>query len=471
MRFILNDQLVETDPPAGMPVLDWVREVADLKGTKHACREGDCGACMVLLGELEDGRLRYRQLVSCLLPAGELDGRHLVTIEGLNGKALNAVQQAMVDHGASQCGFCTPGIVVSITGHLLDELCRFDREQARLALFGNLCRCTGYTSIRRAIDELLARLDAAVDTDQNRIEALVREHVLPRYFGSIADRLAELGPAPVVEARQAARPWVAGGTDQYVQRLEALEEDSPFLVMRALPSRIWTDDGHVYISGSSSAEELGRSPLIDRVMGRADRVMELFGSLPIRHRSTVAGNIVNASPIGDMTIMLLALGAELGLARDDDRRTLPLCEFFLEYKTLDLRAGELVEWIRFPDDRAAGLFNFEKVSKRIHLDIASVNTAIWLRLEDDRIGEIMLSAGGVAPVPFRLRQTEAALVGRRPSVETVLEASQKAMGEISPISDIRGSADYKRLLLRRLLLAHFHALGLIEEQAVAEAIA
>jgi xanthine dehydrogenase small subunit len=197
--------------------------------------------------------------------------------------------------------------------------------------------------------------------------------------------------------------------------------------------------------------------------------MTLMGSLPIRHRATIAGNIVNASPIGDMTIVLLALEAEIGLVAGEAWRTLPLREFFLGYKDLDLRPGELVGWLRFSADRKGYFFNFEKVSKRTHLDIAGVNTAISLRLDEGRIADACLAAGGVAPIPKLLPRTAEYLFGRQPSAENALRAAAIARGEVAPISDVRGSADYKSLLLGQLVLAHFNTLFGIEEGLVVEA--
>jgi xanthine dehydrogenase small subunit len=196
-----------------------------------------------------------------------------------------------------------------------------------------------------------------------------------------------------------------------------------------------------------------------------------MGSLPIRQRATLAGNIVNASPIGDMTIILLALDAELGLAAGDSHRTIPLHKFFLAYKHLDLRPGELVEWVRFIAPSSGSLFNFEKVSKRRHLDIASVNTAIALDMHKGRIRRACLSAGGVAPVPLQLARTAEFLSGRKPGAATALAAADIAQGEVAPISDVRGSADYKRLLLKQLVLAHFHVLFKIETGLFQEATA
>jgi xanthine dehydrogenase small subunit len=193
-----------------------------------------------------------------------------------------------------------------------------------------------------------------------------------------------------------------------------------------------------------------------------------MGSLPIRHRATIAGNIVNASPIGDMTITLLALDAEIGLIAGERHRSLPLKEFFLGYKDLDLQPQELVEWVRFQTPGGNALFNFEKVSKRTHLDIASVNTAMEVEVRDGRIHTACVSAGGVAPIPMQLRRTGEYLSGRAPDAETALGAAATARTEVNPISDVRGTADYKRLLLGQLVLAHFNVLfgieaGLLEE--------
>ena len=176
MQFILNQDLVETDAAPGMPVVDWVRDDAGLKGTKHACREGDCGSCLVLVGSPGEGGVSYRAVTSCLLPLGEVEGRHLVTVEGLNGPALIPTQRVIVDHGASQCGFCTPGIVVALTGYLLNAD-RFELPGALIALAGNLCRCTGYASIRRAVADLIGHIDPGTD----RITSLVDQRVLPSW--------------------------------------------------------------------------------------------------------------------------------------------------------------------------------------------------------------------------------------------------------------------------------------------------
>jgi len=464
MRFILNDDLVETDAPPGMAVVDWVRDDAGLKGTKHACREGDCGSCLVLVGSATEGRVVYRALTSCLLPLGEVEGRHLVTIEGLNASALVPTQRVMVDHGASQCGFCTPGIVVALTGYLLNAT-SLQRSSALVALAGNLCRCTGYASIRRAVADLIE----AVDPGEDRLSALMAQRVVPPSFADIAHRLEAISSVTQTGVSDPSLPIVAGGSDLYVQQPEAFAGSSPRLLRRSLPSRIWADNGSIYLSATTTAEDLKRSQVIGGVIKGIDRFMDLVCSEPVREQATVGGNIVNASPIGDMTLMLLALDAELGIRGTHSGRSVPLRGFYKGYKQFDLRRGEAVEWIRFDARHRSARFNFEKVCKRRHLDIASVNSAACLHVADGLITEAHVSAGGVAPVPLRLARTSDFLSGKPATAATAVEAAGVAQSEIAPISDVRGSADYKRLLLRQLILAHFNALFGIEEGLVEEA--
>jgi xanthine dehydrogenase small subunit len=249
---------------------------------------------------------------------------------------------------------------------------------------------------------------------------------------------------------------VAGGTDLYVQRPADYAHVNVSLV-RAPRRGIRAEGSEIVLAGNATAEEMKQSPELADELGDMVRAMDLMGSLPIRERATIAGNLVNASPIGDMTAMLMALDAELELVRGDARRSLPLRRFYLGYKSLDLEPGELVESIRFA--RRPGLrFNFEKVSKRTHLDIASVNSAAALVVADGVITAAGLSAGGVAPVPLALEKTEALLIGKTPDAATAWAAARCAASEVSPIDDVRGSAEYKRLLLRQLILAHFHML-------------
>lgn len=456
IRFILNDTELSTNLLPGIVVLDFLREHLRLTGTKEGCREGDCGACLVLLGEPQGETVRYKPVNSCLLPLGEIAGKHVVTIEGLNREGLNPIQQAIVDEGATQCGYCTPGIVVALTGFLLNHP-KLDEYAGLTALDGNICRCTGYMSIKRAI-ALLCDKFRSLTEERDRVRALVERHVLPDFFLHIPDRLRKIQPLqPAVPMETSpSKVVIAGGTDLFVQKPEELKRaDFLFLSHREDLRGICIKRDKVCIGVATTFEEMKSSPVLRKLFPRIGDHLDLVASTPIRHRATVGGNIVNASPIGDLTIFFLGLDATIMVSNGPSYRELPLREFFQAYKQLRKRKSDLVKWISFPLPEENALFNFEKVSKRTHLDIASVNSAIQIRVEDRVIRRVHLSAGGVAPIPLYLSRTADYLVGKEVNAHWVREAASVAQEEISPISDVRGTADYRRLLLRRLIFAHF----------------
>jgi xanthine dehydrogenase small subunit len=549
--FILNDKLIRTDLPRGSTLLDFIRYNQGLSGTKIGCREGDCGACTVLEGNLEDvekvmfnnepggmnssqeqgttgnltKRIRYRSIVSCLTPLGNAHGKHIVTIEGLNMHVLSPVQQAFVDYNGTQCGFCTPGFVVSLTGHAIND----QTADARLAIAsmdGNICRCTGYKSIERvavSISRLLKEKDPA-----NPIGWLVENGFLPSYFLDIPERIivlkasdasgyiskgiessAELTdpdvqqttdkeygnlaggqaakyenitksgntPEPhqvdssnkqqLTEGGRISRPSgepsipvqiIGGGTDLMVQRPDDMAEHEPLLVFenQALKG-IRQENNRVVIGAAATASDIMTSEVMASLIHGIKSHFKLVSSDPIRNMGTLGGNLVNASPIADLSIFFLPWDAALTLEdwATKKRRTVALKDFFLDYKRLDLLKDEMVMSLSFPWPAKDFLFNFEKVSKRTYLDIASVNSAIYLETEDEMISTCRISCGGVAPVPLYLRETSAFLSGKAITADTVKEANDILQQEITPISDVRGNADYKRLLARQLLFAHF----------------
>lgn len=453
LSFILNDQLVQTELPNGALLLDYIRYRQGLSGTKIGCREGDCGACTVLVGELDEDQVHYRQVTSCLTPIGNVKGRHVVTIEGLNGADLSPVQQYIIDEGASQCGFCTVGFVVSLSAYCLSPALP-TYEGAIAAIDGNICRCTGYKSIERAahrLTDFLAERDS-----ESHLSWLVEHGVVPEYFREIPHRLAAFQKDIPVQEEGI---LVGGGTDLYVQRPEELQNRE---IVLAADQSAWRyvklEADSCEIGGATTVTDLLESPVFHQLFPRFVEHMKLVSSTPIRNISTVAGNFVNASPIGDLTAFFLALEAQLTLSDGQQERRLPLREFYLGYKQLNKRAEERITAIRFPIPAGNSHFNLEKVSKRIHLDIASVNSAAQLTVNGKRITQAHISAGGVGPTPLYLAKTSAFLANKPLTAETVKAAGELLQTEISPISDVRGSADYKRLLLRQLFYAHFLAL-------------
>lgn len=460
-HLILNDRETTSNVAPGTLVLDYLRREERLVGTKEGCKEGDCGACVVLVGELQDSHIEYKPVTSCLMPVGELHGKHLVTVEGLNMDRLTPVQQAIVDEGGSQCGFCTPGIVVSLTGYLIHAGSNLDSAGIKYALGGNLCRCTGYASLLRAGERLIQQFgkeagSANGPTQQAYVEELVAAGALPVYFKTIPARLKKIPQPESANGKETPDYFVAGGTDIYVQEGEALPEANvQVLNLRPELRGISVEKGQVHVGALTTFEAFAHHPEILKIIPEMLEYNFYNASWQIRNRATIGGNIVNASPIGDMTALLLALESELVLQAGNKRRTVPMKDFFKGYKTLDKRPDEILTEVIFPVPPKGTHVHFEKVSKRKTLDIASVNSAIKIRAENGVLADVALTMGGVAPVPLLMHETCDCLVGQPISREIILAAISVAQGEVAPISDIRGSADYKRLLVRQLIIAHF----------------
>lgn len=451
ITFILNNQLVSCDKPAGTSLLDFIRYEMDMPGTKVGCREGDCGACTVLEGTLKNGKVYYKSIVSCLTPLGNAHSKHIVTIEGINMEHLSPVQKAIVDNAATQCGFCTPGFVMSLTVHSLSKE-KSGKQKAIASVSGNICRCTGYKSIEKAAEDISNILkDKSI---KDPVNWLVKKRFIPDYFSTIPERLAVFkknnhcsGSNDII---------IAGGTDLMVQKAEELAEANinPLQDRKDLKD-IKVKNGKCIIGAATTASEIEQSPVIKEFIPEISSYFKLVASEPIRNMATIAGNIVNASPIGDLTILFLALNAEVIIDGSGGGRMIPLRDFFLGYKKLSINKDEVVKSIAFPLPAKPILFNFEKVSKRTHLDIASVNSAIQIIMEGEKVKECYLSAGGVSPIPLFLTMTCNFLNGKTITPDIILQANTIMQGEISPITDVRGSREYKRLLLRQLFFAHF----------------
>ena len=454
ISFLLNDRIVNTPLSPATTLLDFIRYEADLRGTKIGCREGDCGACTVLVGTLNGDDVKYKCVTSCLTPIANVSGKHVVTVEGLNLEGLNVVQRALVNHSGTQCGFCTPGFVTSLCAFAMNSSERSFPEDAVSAVDGNICRCTGYKSIERAVSDIYERLKSKDHADP--LKWLVENEFLPQYFLTVSDKLRSL---PRNELISGAVP-IGGSTDIYVQRPDdAYRTDFRYLADEEDLRNISISGGVCSIGASVTMTELmEHSALTDAIPGWRSFI-KLIASTPIRNIATIAGNIANASPIGDITIMLLALDAVIKLKNDSGAvRSLPLKDFYKGYKTLDKKDGEIIAAVEFRIPSFGTLFNFEKVSKRKYLDIASVNTAICIHADKDLIMSASCSAGGVSPVPLYLKHTSSVLTGKKVTAGLVKNASEILSGEISPISDARGSSGYKRLLARQLFYCHFLSL-------------
>ena len=453
IQFILNDKIIKTSARSGMTLLDFVRYGHRLTGTKIGCREGDCGACTVLVGSLcENDKITYQSMTSCISPLGNAHGKHIVTVEGTNLKeSLTAVQNAMSDNFATQCGFCTPGFVVSLTGFALSSLEK-NHDCAIDAISGNICRCTGYKSIEKAALQICEQLEFS--KSEIPLEWLIKHDFLPKYFSTIPIQLRQINSENKLKK---GTKIVSGGTDLYVQKADDLiEQDVHLVAENSALKGIQIIGNTCNIGAGTTVTELWNHAQLNAYFPKLKTHLKLVSSEQIRNMSSFAGNFANASPIGDMTIFFLALNSDITIFNSNgNERTIALKNFYKSYKNFDLKEGELIKTIRFKLPTKHSHFNFEKVSKRTNLDIASVNSAILISVEDEKISNAHVAVGGVYEIPRYLHKTSAFLNGKTLTSEVILEAQDILQSEISPISDVRGSSDYKRLLARQLFFAHF----------------
>jgi len=446
VKFILNNSFVESDLPASLSLLDYLRQQLYLTGTKESCHQGECGACLVLLGELQQGQLHYKAITSCLLALGELQGKHVVTIEGLNQSQLSPLQQVFVDNGAVQCGYCTPGFIIALTEFLLNAE-TYTPEEAKLAISNNLCRCTGYQSIKRAVLQLIENIK------KTNLENLISLGFIPDYFLEIPQRLhafAKKNSLPVAESIA-----LGGGTDFFVQHHNT-ESPLEFLTSHQEFKGIHIKGDYCYLGAETTVEDFRCSPVIKSILPTLENDLKLFAAKPLRQRATLAGNLVNASPIADLSIILLSLNAELELILKNKSHCVNLKDFFIDYKHVAKESEELIKTIKIP--LPLGLFHYQKVSKRQHLDIASVNSAIQITVTDNIIQQVHLAVGGVAATPLYLHKSNVYLHHKTIDADAIKGMLKTAQTEVSPISDIRGSSQYKRLLLQQIIIGHFLAL-------------
>lgn len=447
INFILNNETVTTELSNGTSLLDYIRDTHHLKGTKIGCREGDCGACTVLQGRIVNKVLSYKSIVSCLTPLINAKDSHIVTIEGLNLKDLSPVQNSIVNNAGTQCGFCTPGFVVALTGHMLSN----DKKDPRLAISGNICRCTGYKSIEKAAFEVEQLKDSLLKGSE--IETMINKGWLPEYFQTIGQRLKSISSNGKI--KEDGELLIGGGTDLLVQQPENICYANIKAARESIPDNIEIEDGKVKVGAAVNMSDFFDSQIIKSNLPQLEKIFPLIASEQIRNMGTLAGNIVNASPIGDISILLLALDAELVLVNDNgEDRQLKLCDFFLDYKLTELLDDEFIHYILIPELKKGRKINFEKVSKRTYLDIATVNSAISIQVDGTLIKHINFSAGGLAPIPKKMINTNLFLTGKKLEKNTLRSALEVIQAEISPISDIRGSEEYKRLLIRQLFLNH-----------------
>lgn len=467
IRFLLNGETVELDRVSPTEtLLDYLRLSCKLRGSKEGCGEGDCGACTVLVGKIVDDELVYESVNACIRFVGSLDSCHVVTIEHLRGSdgGLHPVQKAMIDFHGSQCGFCTPGFVMSLYGLWMRNPKPAD-AQIEKALQGNLCRCTGYEAIMRAaraisdygtlMEDPLAAERAHVITQLNALRDGARVEV-----GSGKERLivpADLTDFATVLADEPKATIVAGSTDVGLWVTKMMRDISPVVFIGHLTElrTVSEKDGIITIGAGVTYTEAfaflaKRIPALGSLINR-------IGGEQVRNMGTIGGNIANGSPIGDTPPPLIALNATLTLRKGAERRTIPLEEFFIAYGKQDRQPGEFVEAVHVPVPLEGSQFSVHKISKRFEEDITATLGAFHLTLDNEgKVASIRIAYGGMAATPKRALAVEAALIGQPWNDATVEAALDAYSSDYQPLSDMRATADY-RLLVAKNLLRRFYA--------------
>ncbi len=460
IRFILNGEIVTVaDVEPTHTVLNYLRENQGKTGTKEGCAEGDCGACTVVIAELHDAEIELKTVNACIQFVPTLDGKAVFTVEYLRqaDQSLHPVQQAMVDEHASQCGFCTPGFVMSLWA-LYNQHQRAnslpDQGEIRSALTGNLCRCTGYRPILDAAESMFKLPPVALQFEQLRsqLQSIQRQYSL-EYLHADSQYFA---PKTIVElmrlrADHPEATILAGGTDIGIWVNKQFRALNPILFIGEVRElkHVYQTDRELHIGAGVTLTTAHQE--ITQYYPETSQLWERFASVPIRNVGTLGGNIANGSPIGDSMPALIALGAEVSLRNNTATRRIPLEKLYLGYMQKAMAADEIVEAIHLPLPRPEQTFRCYKLSKRHDSDISAVFAAFSITREGEQVTDCRFAYGGMAATPSRPKQCEAAVRGELWSEQAVQAAMQALSLDFSPMSDMRATAQNRMQSAQNLL--------------------
>jgi len=459
IKFLLNQtehSVSDIDP--NITLLDYLREHLHKKGSKEGCASGDCGACTVVLGESHGETMRYKSINSCITLLASLHGKQLITVEDLKAdEQLHPVQQAMVDCHGSQCGFCTPGFVMSMFAYRKNTQTP-TREGINEALGGNLCRCTGYRPIVEAAVQMFepdakdqfTETESATSKKLNQIkqsDSEVALSALGRTFYSPAT-VTEL--ASLLINHPNAR-LIAGGTDLSLEFTQFLRNIDVLIYTGRAEGLDTVLETENQIDIGSAATYSKAKNLLVQYFPDLEELIERLGSRQIRNQGTIGGNVGNASPIGDMPPVLIALGAQLVLRKGDTTRTIDVADYFLKYKVTSQQSSEFIERILIPKPKAKENFRVYKISKRMEDDISATCGAFNIEIENGLVKHVAIAYGGMAEIPKRAKHCEKALLNKDWSEHNIQVAMAELAKDFSPISDFRSSAEYRLLVSQNFL--------------------
>lgn len=472
ITFFLNGKQTTEDVPAGISTLDWLHTKKQMFGTKCSCNEGDCGACTVVIAYPLEGIITYKAINSCLYPAAKLHGKHLITIEGLGTpENLHPIQQTLLKHHSLQCGYCSPGFGMSLFA-LLAMNAHPDQETILAALEGNLCRCGTYNSILKATQELSAKFSPseivpewcrkveeslfqfkqkdAMLIAKTDIPQQVDCYLRPENLKQLFDFYAEHPDANII----------AGGTDIMVQKNIDRKVFPVLIDITNIPelNRLYLRQEGLHIGSAVTYAQLLESGIVKSDYPVLHKLLAQIASQQIRNLGTLGGNIANASPVGDTLPLLLVLGTSLWLQSALEIRQIPLNDFFVSYRKTALNKGEIIKEIIIPRLSKDNLVRTIKSAKRQSVDISSVISAVNVEYKEDVIINAALALGGVSALPMLSQKFTELLTGKKLSSINIDAVISEVEKEFEPLTDIRGTALYRKKLIQNHILLYFQEL-------------
>jgi len=461
IKFVWENKVYSiNNPDPNETLLNYVRLKLKKTGTKEGCAEGGCGACTVVLGELKNNNIIYKAINSCISFVPSLEGKQLILVEDLVKKngTLHPVQDAMIKYHGSQCGFCTPGFVMSLFA-MYKNFSSYNNERIHDSISGNLCRCTGYRPIVDAAKSLnnVSRLDQFYNNRKKTLKLLKKidsknlsfkngnkKYFSPKNINQLKKIIKE-NPNSI---------FLSGGTDLSLQVTKERKEINNIISLNSIKELkfIKEKNGNIEVGASTSLKEF--ELFIKKYYPDFNLILKRYGSDQIRNVGTIAGNIVTASPIGDTLPLLLSLDAKIVLQKISNKTVLPLKKFFISYRKTRLKKGEFIHSIIIPIFKN-NIFKAYKISKRVDDDISTVCASFNLEIINNKIKNVKIAYGGMAPIPKRAINCEKTLVNSSLSEESFNKAMKKLERDFAPIDDMRASKSYRMEIAKNLLIKCF----------------
>jgi xanthine dehydrogenase small subunit len=460
IKFILNDRIQEIhNPDPNETILNYIRLKLKKTGTKEGCAEGGCGACTIVIGELKKNNIIYKAINSCIAFTPSLEGKQLLVIEDLMLKdgSLHPVQSAMVNYHASQCGFCTPGFVMSLFSMYKNNKF-YDEKTIEESISGNLCRCTGYRPIIDAAKSLNNSKSDQFKKNKKKTIALLKK-IRPKSISINNQNKKYFAPKTINELKKIIKKYpnldfFSGGTDMSLIVTKQKKNLDDIIYLNSIDELNYIKENYKYIEVGATTPLIQFELFIKKYYSDFNIILKRYGSVQIRNVATMAGNIATASPIGDSLPLLLSLDASIVIESFNKKSILPLKNFFIGYRKTKLKKGQFISSIRIPILKN-NIFKAYKISKRIDDDISSVCASFNLAIVNKKIKSIKIAYGGMAAIPKRAIYCEKVLLNSNFSEDIILKAQKSLEKDFQPINDMRASKDYRMEIAKNLLIKCF----------------